>query len=89
MLPHTTAWDQHWGGDETLKCILIDIIALPCLASLTQGPEGDQDYIIFILTHTKQLQVMTFYETIKGIGTSFQTHGQTEGQSDIEAEKVI
>ena len=19
VLTHTTAWDQHWGGDETLK----------------------------------------------------------------------
>ena len=63
--------------------------ALPCLASWTQGPEGDPDYIIFILTHTKQLLVTTFYDTIKGIGTSFQTHGQTEEQSDVEAEKVI
>ena len=20
VLAHTAAWDQHWGGDETLKC---------------------------------------------------------------------
>ena len=20
VLMHTNAWDQHWGGDETLKC---------------------------------------------------------------------
>ena len=20
VLTHTTAWDQHWGGDKTLKC---------------------------------------------------------------------
>ena len=23
VLAHTTAWDQHWGGDETLKWVLI------------------------------------------------------------------
>ena len=21
VLTHTTAWDQHWGGDETLKTL--------------------------------------------------------------------
>ena len=20
VLTHTTTWDQHWGGNETLKC---------------------------------------------------------------------
>ena len=20
---HTTAWDRHWGGDETLKLVLV------------------------------------------------------------------
>ena len=23
VLRHTTAWDRHWGGDETLKRVLI------------------------------------------------------------------
>ena len=23
ILMHTTAWDRHWGGDETLKWVLI------------------------------------------------------------------
>ena len=23
VLTHTTTWDQHWGGDETLKLVLI------------------------------------------------------------------
>ena len=23
VLTHTTAWDQHWGGDETLKLVLV------------------------------------------------------------------
>ena len=25
LLTHTTAWDQHWGGDETLKLVLVYI----------------------------------------------------------------
>ena len=24
VLTHTTAWDRHWGGDETLKKVLIN-----------------------------------------------------------------
>ena len=23
VLTHTTAWDQHWGDDETLKLVLV------------------------------------------------------------------
>ena len=23
VLTHTTAWDRHWGGDETLKLVLV------------------------------------------------------------------
>ena len=29
VLTHTTAWDQHWGGDEALKQILINLAKLP------------------------------------------------------------
>ena len=25
VLTHTTAWDQHWGGDEILKLVLVYI----------------------------------------------------------------
>ena len=25
VLTHTTAWDRHWGGDETLKLVLVYI----------------------------------------------------------------
>ena len=25
VLTHTTAWDQHWGGDETLKLVLVNV----------------------------------------------------------------
>ena len=25
VLTHTTAWDSHWGGDKTLKLVLVYI----------------------------------------------------------------
>ena len=25
VLTHTTAWDRNWGGDETLKLVLVYI----------------------------------------------------------------
>ena len=28
VLTHTTAWDRHWGGDETLKLVLVYVIWL-------------------------------------------------------------
>ena len=29
MLTHATAWDRHWGGDETLKLVLVYVAWLP------------------------------------------------------------
>ena len=31
VLTHTTAWDRHWGGDETLKLFLV-YVAWPLLS---------------------------------------------------------
>ena len=58
VLTHTTAWDRHWGGDETLKKVLINadqlhlakysnawISASPCLIDPRQGSEGDPECI--------------------------------------------
>ena len=28
VLTHTTAWDRHWGGDETLKLVLVYVARL-------------------------------------------------------------
>ena len=28
VLMHTTAWDRHWGGDETLKLVLVYVVWL-------------------------------------------------------------
>ena len=46
-----------------------------------------------LLSHIKQLLLLTFSDTIAGIGASFQTHGnrrtETDGQADVEVETVI
>ena len=58
---HTIAWDRHWGGDETLKLVLVYVAWLllsSCrnvynLASLhlmdPQGSGGAQECIFFTL----------------------------------------
>ena len=46
-----------------------------------------------LLTHTKQLLLVTFYDNTAGIGASFWTHrwtdARTEGQTDVEVDTVI
>ena len=54
-----------------------------------------------LLTHTKQLLLVTFCDTLAGIEVSFladrtgrmetdgRNHGQTDGQTDVEVEIVI
>ena len=56
-----------------------------------------QNAYFSLITHTKQLLLVTFCYTTAGIGASFQTHafGRTEeeeedeGQTDMEVEMVI
>ena len=48
-----------------------------------------------LMTHTKQLSLVTFCDTTAGIGSSFRIHAQTKdrgrakGQTDVEIEIVI
>ena len=46
-----------------------------------------------LLTHTKQLLLVTFCHTTAGNGASIRTHewtnGMTDGQTDVEVEIVI
>ena len=46
-----------------------------------------------LLTHTKQLLLLTFCQTTARNGASFRTHrgndGMTDGQTDVEVEIVI
>ena len=55
-----------------------------------------QDAYFLLLTHTKQLLLVTFCDTLAGIEVSFgrtepdrTTDGTTDGQTDVEVEIVI
>ena len=52
-----------------------------------------QDVYFTLLTHAKQLLLVTFFHTTAGNGASFRTHerndGTTDGQTDVEVEIVI
>ena len=49
-----------------------------------------QDAYFLLLTHTKQLLLVTVCNTTAGNGASFWTHTRTEeGQTDVEVEIVI
>ena len=63
------------------------------------GVRVTQDAHFLLLTHTKQLLLVTFCNTSAGIEVNFRTHGRTErtderngrtdGQTDVEVEIVI
>ena len=59
----------------------------------TRTNQGPDVTFISLITHTKQLLIVTFSATTAGIGASFQTHGRThactEGQTDVEVKIVI
>ena len=50
-----------------------------------------QNAYFSLMTHTKQLLIVTFCDTTAGIAASFQTHSRmtVEGQTDVEVEIVI
>ena len=54
---------------------------MPCLMDL-RGLRVTQNEYFSLLTHTKQLLIVTFCDKTAGIGGSFQTHGNTERQTD-------
>ena len=64
------------------------------------GLRVTQDAYFLLLTHTKQLLLVTVCDTLAGIEVSFgrtepdghtdgRTDGRTEGQTDVEVEIVI
>ena len=56
-----------------------------------QGSEGDLNAYFTLLTHTKQLLLLTFLDTAAETEVSVRTHERTErdGQTDVEVEIVI
>ena len=58
------------------------------------GLRVTQDAYFSLLSHTKQLLLVTFSDTTAGIGVCFRTDARTEaaaveGQTDVEVEIVI
>ena len=70
-------------------------LALPRQQRSDWGLRVTQDAYFSLLSHTKQLLLVTFSDITAGIGASFRTdaqtaHGRTaEGQTDVEVEIVI
>ena len=73
----------------------IRISASPRWQQSHWGLRVTQDAYFSLLTHAKQLLLVTFSKTTAGNGASFRTHGRrtedgrTEGQTDVEVEIVI
>ena len=78
----------------------IHTLALPGRQQSDWGLRVTQNAYFSLITHSKQLLSVTFFDTNAGIGVIFQTHiqthgqrrtdgGQTEGQTDVEVEIVI
>ena len=72
---------------------IIRILALPRRQRSDFGLRVTQNAYFSLITHTKQLLLVTFCDPTAGIGVSFRTHGRTaaaaEGQTDVEVEIVI
>ena len=76
---HTTALDQHWGGDETLKLFLVYVAWLllsychnVCNSASPHlmDPRGlvvTKNAYLLLLTHIKQLLLVTLCNTTEGI----------------------
>ena len=69
-------------------------LALPQRQRSDWGLRVTQNAYSSLMTHTKQLLLVTFCYTTAGIGASFRTHARTdgrteEGQTDVEVEIVI
>ena len=81
VLTHTTALDRLWGGDETLTMWTMSIrtSASPRQQRSHWSLRVTQDVYFSLLTHTKQLLLVTFCYTSAGIQASFRTHGRTDG----------
>ena len=63
-------------------------LASPCLMD-PRVSEGGPECKFLLLTHTKQLLIVTFCEMTAGYGASFQTHKWTDRQTDAKVEIVI
>ena len=77
--------------------LIIRSLALPRRQQPDLGLRVAQDAYFSLMTHTKQLLLVTFCDNTAGNGAFFRTHGRTDGrnhgrtdgQTDVEVEIVI
>ena len=89
---------RHWCDSTfgTLTMWFENQVYVPWLHLSGRGLRVTQHAYFWIMTHTKQLLLVTFCQPTAGIGVSFRTDarrtdGRTaaEGQTDVEVEIVI
>ena len=95
-LPRSVAvWLGFWNSDHVVLKSSIRTSASPRQQWSHWGLRVTQDAYFSLLTHTKQLLLVTFCDTLAGIEVSFWADGtewtdrQTDGQTNVEVEIVI
>ena len=71
-----------WNSDHVVLKLIIRTSASPRQQRSHWGLRVTQDAYFSLLTHTKQLLLVTFCDMLAGIEVSFWTDGTTEGWSD-------
>ena len=88
-------WFAFWNSDHVVLKSSIRTSASPRRQWSHRGLRVTQHAYFSLLTHTKQLLLVTFCDPTAGIWVIFRTHGRTadggrtEGQTDVEVEIVI
>ena len=79
-------WLAFWNSDHVVVKSSIRTLASPWQQWSDWGLRVTQDAYFSLLSHTKQLLLVTFSDTTAGIGASFRTDGRqtaaAEGQTD-------
>ena len=68
-----------WNSDHVVLKSSIRTLAWPRRHWSDWGLRVTQDAYFSLLSHTKQLLLVTFSDTMAGIGTSFRTDARTDG----------
>ena len=93
--PHSIAvWLSLWNSGHVVLKLSIRTSASPRQQQSDKGLRVTQNAYLLLITHTKQLLLVTFCDNTAGIWVIFRTHGRTEtrteeGQTDVEVEIVI
>ena len=92
VLTHTTAWDRHWGRDKTLGFWNSDHVVLKLIIRTSASPwqqrsewglRVTQNAYFSLMTHTRQLLLVTFCDTTAGIGAILWTYAQMDGPPGV------